>query len=173
MRKATFFDRDGVLNIDSGYVGTTEQFCWLPGAKETLQRLTLLGYTNIVVTNQSGVARGYYTEEAVRQLHRWMCSEVARAGGNIAAVYYCPYLEGALIPAYNKKSDWRKPEPGMVLQACKDYDIDKTRSFLIGDSVRDIQCGQRAGVESYLFMGDNLYEFVNRILAERKKRGII
>ena len=60
MRKAAFFDRDGVLNIDSGYVGTTEQFCWLPGAKETLQRLTLLGYTNIVVTNQSGVARGYY-----------------------------------------------------------------------------------------------------------------
>ena len=124
MRKAVFFDRDGVLNVDKSYLGFIKDFEWMDGAKEALAYLTRQGYAIIVVTNQSGVARGYYTEDDVKVLHDWMCQEAAKAGGIITAVYYCPYLEGAPVKAYDKKSDWRKPAPGMVLQAAKDYDID-------------------------------------------------
>ena len=115
MRRAVFFDRDGVLNVDKSYLGFIKDFEWMDGAKEALAYLTAEGYAIIVVTNQSGVARGYYTEDDVKTLHDWMCREAAAAGGTISAVYYCPYLEGAPIKAYDKKSDWRKPEPGMVL----------------------------------------------------------
>lgn len=128
------------------------------------------GYAIIVVTNQSGVARGYYTEDDVKVLHDWMCREAAKAGGIITAVYYCPYLEGAPVKAYDKKSDWRKPAPGMVLQAAKDYDIDLKHSFMIGDMPRDVECGQRAGMDGYLFTGGRLDDFVRAIVAERKGR---
>ena len=95
MRKAVFFDRDGVLNVDKSYLGFIKDFEWMDGAKEALAYLTAEGYAIIVVTNQSGVARGYYTEDDVKVLHDWMCREAAKAGGIITAVYYCPYLEGA------------------------------------------------------------------------------
>ena len=168
MRKAVFFDRDGVLNVDKSYLGFIKDFEWMDGAKEALAYLTAEGYTIIVVTNQSGVARGYYTEDDVKTLHDWMCREAAAAGGTITAVYYCPYLEGAPIKAYDKKSDWRKPEPGMVLAAVRDYDIDLSRSFMIGDMPRDVECGRRAGMDGYLFTGGRLDAFVKAIVTERK-----
>lgn len=93
--KAVFFDRDGVINEDAGYLYKREDFIWTDGAKDTFAHLHNLGYAAFVVTNQSGVARGYYTEDDVNRLHRWMCEEVAEAGGKIEKVYYCPYLEGA------------------------------------------------------------------------------
>ena len=96
--------------------------------------------------------------------------QTAKAGGIITAVYYCPYLEGAPVKAYDKKSDWRKPAPGMVLQAAKDYDIDLKQSFMIGDMPRDVECGQRAGMDGYLFTGGRLDDFVRAIVAERKGR---
>ena len=99
-----------------------------------------------------------------------MCREAAAAGGTITAVYYCPYLEGAPIKAYDKKSDWRKPEPGMVLAAARDYDIDLSRSFMIGDMPRDVECGRRAGMDGYLFTGGRLDAFVKAIVTERKER---
>lgn len=170
MRKAVFFDRDGVLNVDKSYLGFIKDFEWMDGAKEALAYLTRQGYAIIVVTNQSGVARGYYTEDDVKVLHDWMCQEAAKAGGIITAVYYCPYLEGAPVKAYDKKSDWRKPAPGMVLQAAKDYDIDLKQSFMIGDMPRDVECGQRAGIDGYLFTGGRLDDFVRAIVAERKGR---
>ena len=168
MRKAVFFDRDGVLNIDKGYLSRIEDFQWIPGAKEALAMLTQQGYMIIVVTNQSGVARGYYTEDDVKTLHTWMCQDVALSGGLITAVYYCPYLEGAPVKAYDKKSDWRKPAPGMVLQAMKDYDIDASQSFMIGDMPRDVECGERAGIQGYLFQGGRVDVFVRHIIEERK-----
>ena len=170
MRKAVFFDRDGVLNVDKSYLGFIKDFEWMDGAKEALAYLTEEGYAIIVVTNQSGVARGYYTEDDVKVLHDWMCREAAKAGGIITAVYYCPYLEGAPVKAYDKKSDGRKPAPGMVLQAAKDYDIDLKHSFMIGDMPRDVECGQRAGMDGYLFTGGRLDDFVRAIVAERKGR---
>ena len=138
--------------------------------QRSLAYLTAEGYAIIVVTNQSGVARGYYTEDDVKTLHDWMCREAAAAGGTITAVYYCPYLEGAPIKAYDKKSDWRKPEPGMVLAAARDYDIDLSRSFMIGDMPRDVECGRRAGMDGYLFTGGRLDAFVKAIVTERKER---
>ena len=102
----------------------------------------------------------------MKVLHDWMCREAAKAGGIITAVYYCPYLEGAPVKAYDKKSDWRKPAPGMVLQAAKDYDIDLKHSFMIGDMPRDVECGQRAGMDGYLFTGGRLDDFVRAIVLE-------
>ena len=154
MRKAVFFDRDGVLNVDKSYLGFIKDFEWMDGAKEALAYLTRQGYAIIVV----------------KVLHDWMCQEAAKAGGIITAVYYCPYLEGAPVKAYDKKSDWRKPAPGMVLQAAKDYDIDLKQSFMIGDMPRDVECGQRAGMDGYLFTGGRLDDFVRAIVAERKGR---
>lgn len=167
MRKAVFLDRDGVLNVDKSYLSRIEDFEWIEGAKEALAMLTQQGYAIIVVTNQSGVARGFYTEDDVRHLHDWMCQEARLAGGIITAVYYCPYLEKAPVKAYDRKSDWRKPAPGMVLQAMKDYDIDASQSFMIGDMPRDVECGERAGISGYLFQGGRLDEFVRHIIAER------
>lgn len=170
MRKAAFFDRDGVLNVDKGYLGHWEEFQWMPGAKEALAYLTKKGYAIIVVTNQSGVARGYYTEDDVKDLHRHMCDEATAAGGIITAVYYCPYLEGAPLPQYDKKSDWRKPAPGMVLQAAKDYDLDMAHSFMVGDMARDVECGENAGIRGYRFTEGRLDDFIKTIVEEGENR---
>ena len=89
------------------------------------------------------------------------------------AVYYCPYLEGAPVKAYNKQSDWRKPAPGMILQAAADWDIDLASSVMIGDMPRDVECGERAGVPSYLFEGGSLLDFVRKIVKEGKCRETI
>lgn len=168
MRKAAFFDRDGVINVDKGYLSSIDEFEWVDGAKEAVALLTRKHYAVIIVTNQSGVARGYYTEDDVRRLHEWMCRQIEEAGGKITAVYYCPYLEGAPVKAYDKKSDWRKPAPGMILQAAEDWQIDLSQSMMIGDMLRDVECGQRAGVPSYLFTGGSLADFVSRIIKEKE-----
>ncbi len=107
MRRAVFLDRDGVLNVDTHYLHRISDVIWVPGAKEAVSLLTRLDYQIFIVTNQSGIARGYYTESDVQILHQWMCQQISEAGGRITAVYYCPFLEGAPLEKYNKKSDWR------------------------------------------------------------------
>ena len=169
MRRAVFLDRDGVLNVDTHYLHRIADVIWVPGAKEAVALLTRLEYDLFIVTNQSGVARGYYTEEDVQLLHEWMCQQLAGAGGKITAVYYCPFLEGAPVEEYNKKSSWRKPAPGMVLQAARDYPVDLSRSFMIGDGVRDIECAHAAGIDGYLFQGGRLDDFVRKILEVRAR----
>ncbi len=168
MIKAVFFDRDGVLNVDTHYLHRAEDLIWVDGAKEAVATLTRLGYAIFIVTNQSGVARGYYTEDDVHVLHDYMTAEFAKAGGTITAVYYCPYLEGAALSQYDKKSDWRKPAPGMVLQAARDYDVDLSQSFMIGDNPKDVACAHAAGMDGYLFTGGRLDDFVSRVLEERE-----
>ena len=168
MIKAVFFDRDGVLNVDTHYLHRAADLIWVDGAKEAVATLTRLGYAIFIVTNQSGVARGYYTEDDVHFLHDYMKAEFAKAGGTITAVYYCPYLEGAALPQYDKKSDWRKPAPGMVLQAAQDYDVDLSQSFMIGDNPKDVACAHAAGMDGYLFTGGRLDDFVSRVLKERE-----
>lgn len=169
MRRAVFLDRDGVLNVDTHYLHRIADVIWVPGAKEAVALLTRLEYDLFIVTNQSGVARGYYTEEDVQLLHEWMCQQLAGAGGKITAVYYCPFLEGAPAEKYNKKSSWRKPAPGMILQAARDYPVDLSRSFMIGDGVRDIECAHAAGIDGYLFQGGRLDDFVRKILEVRTR----
>lgn len=156
MRKLALFDRDGVLNVDTAYLHKAEEVQWVPGVFEALARLKELGYTVVVVTNQSGVARGYYTEEEVQILHRWMQEEVAKRGGEIARFYYCPHLPGGSVPAYAISCTCRKPNPGMILQALADFDGNKEESFLIGDSPRDVEAAERAGVKGILFTGGRL-----------------
>ncbi len=114
-RPALFLDRDGVLNHELGHVGTRERFIWTAGAREAVRRATEAGWHVFVVTNQSGVARGFYDEDAVHGLLGWMADEIRAGGGTIDDARFCPFHPEAPLPAYRRASDWRKPGPGMLL----------------------------------------------------------
>ena len=162
--KAVFFDRDGVLNIDKDYLHKIDELEWIDGAKEAVSYLTQLGYTIFVVTNQSGIARGYYAEDDMHRLHEHMTSELALAGGKVTKFYYCPHLPSSKIKEYAVECDCRKPKPGLLLQAMNEYPIDKEKSFLIGDKQRDIASAHAAGIKGYLYKEGNLLEFVKKIV---------
>ena len=162
--KAVFFDRDGVINVDVAYLHKIEEFQWIDGCKETLAYLTELGYKVFIVTNQSGVARGYFGEDAVHKLHDYIAAEAAMAGGKIEKFYYCPHLKDGSVPKYAVDCNCRKPKPGMILQAFSEYELDKAECFLIGDSKRDVEAAEAAGIRGYLYQGGNLLEFTKNIL---------
>ena len=163
-RPALFLDRDGVINIDHGYVGSHERFEWMPGALEAISAATDAGWHVFVVTNQSGVARGHYDEAAVKALHKWMCDEARRFGGTIDDIRYCPYHEAGSVPAYRRASDWRKPQPGMLLDLMQAWELDAARCVLVGDQDTDMEAARAAGIKGRLFTGGNLAEFVQPIL---------
>ncbi len=165
-REAVFFDRDGVLNIDKGYVYRTEDFIWIEGAKEAIKLLNDLGYLVIIVTNQSGIARGYYEEKDVYNLHQWMRKELFKTDAHIDGIYYCPHHPQAIIDKYRKDCQCRKPAPGLILQAINELSINKRNSFLIGDNERDIEAAKSAGIDGYLFRTKNLLSFTKKILLE-------
>ncbi len=162
--KAAFFDRDGVLNVDKSYLYKIEDLEWIDGAEEALAYLTQQGYTVFVVTNQSGIARGYYTVDDMNKLHDFMAQQVAAAGGKIEKFYYCPHLPEGKIAEYAVECDCRKPKPGLILRAFEEYDIDKDAAFLIGDKPRDVESAEAAGIKGYLFSGGNLLNFVKEIV---------
>ena len=162
--KAAFFDRDGVLNVDKSYLYKIEDLEWIDGAKEALTYLTQQGYTVFVVTNQSGIARGYYTVDDMNRLHNYMAQQVAAAGGKIEKFYYCPHLPEGKIAEYAVECDCRKPKPGLILRAFEEYNIDKDAAFLIGDKPRDVESAEAAGIKGYLFSGGNLLNFVKEIV---------
>ncbi len=164
MKKILFLDRDGVLNVDTGYLHKIEDLQWIPGVKEGLLKAVHDGYEIIVVTNQSGVARGYYTEEDVAILHTHMVKILGSWGIPILRFYYCPHYVGAPIEKYNVECNCRKPKPGMILQAFEEYEIDKERSFLIGDSVRDVEAAVAAGLRGYLFTDDSFDLCIDKVL---------
>ena len=171
-KKLCLLDRDGVLNLDKAYLHKTEDVEWVPGSREAIAWLNRRGYRIVVVTNQSGVARGYFTEDAVRKLHEWMEAEVRKSGGEIAAFYYCPHLPGASVKQYDVICDCRKPKPGMVLQALDDFSVLPVNAFLVGDSPRDVEAAEAAGVRGYLYTGGNLLDFVKSIVHECEQHGI-
>ena len=162
--KAAFFDRDGVLNVDKSYLYKIEDLEWIDGAKEALAYLTQQGYTVFVVTNQSGIARGYYTMDDMNKLHDFMVQQVAAAGGKIEKFYYCPHLPEGKIAEYAVECDCRKPKPGLILRAFEEYDINKDAAFLIGDKPRDVESAEAAGIKGYLFSSGNLLNFVKEIV---------
>lgn len=162
--KAVFFDRDGVLNVDKDYLHTIEDFEWIDGAKESIVFLTKNNYTVFVVTNQSGIARGFYTVDDMQKLHEYMAAEIKQAGGNIEKFYFCPHLPGGKIKEFAIECDCRKPKPGLLLQALREYAIDKENSFLIGDKPRDVESAAAAGIKGYLYENGNLLHFVKKIL---------
>lgn len=163
-RRALFLDRDGVINIDHGYVGSRDRFEFVPGALDAIRHATRLGWHVFIVTNQSGVARGHYPEEAVRDLLDWIADEARRAGGTIDDFRYCPFHEEAVVEAYRRSSAWRKPAPGMLLDLIRKWELDPTGCVMVGDQPSDMAAAAAAGVSGYLFSGGNLLEFVRPIL---------
>lgn len=166
-KPAAFLDRDGVINLDDAYVGTVERLRWMPGGASAIRTLNESGYYVFVFTNQSGVARGFFTEDDVRNLHNWMRDELARDGARIDDFRYCPHHPDGTIPAYTRECHWRKPQSGMILDLMKHWPVDKDRSFVIGDKQRDLDAGAAAGIEGHLFSGNELSGFVEAILKKR------
>jgi D-glycero-D-manno-heptose 1,7-bisphosphate phosphatase len=165
LQSAAFLDRDGVINVDHGFLYKSQDFDWIAGAREAIRHLNDAGYLTVVVTNQSGIARGYYTESDFRVLHRWIDERLHDFGAHIDAVYFCPHLPDAPLEMYRTDCECRKPQPGMLFQAIHDLNIDPASSFLIGDKARDCTAATGAGVVCQLFTGSNLFDFVRGILA--------
>jgi len=147
---AIFFDRDGTLIHDPGYLNHPDQVQVVEGAAEALKEFQVLGYKTVVATNQSGVARGIVTVEMLERIHDRLRELLAVKGATLDAIYYCPYHPDGVVPEYTKESDWQKPKPGMLLAAAAEMDIDLTRSWMIGDSDRDVEAGRSAGCRTIL-----------------------
>jgi len=165
-RPAVFLDRDGVLNHDAGYTHRVEDLKWIPGAIETIRRMNDRGALVFVITNQAGIARGYYRPAEVERFHAAMVADLAREGAHIDAFYICPYHPEAEVEAYRHADHPdRKPNPGMILKALAEWPIDPSRSVLIGDQETDIEAARRAGVKGLLYTGGNLGHVTEAALA--------
>jgi D-glycero-D-manno-heptose 1,7-bisphosphate phosphatase len=143
---ALFLDRDGVINVDHGYVHRPEDFEFMPGIFELVRVANKQGYLVIVVTNQAGIGRGYYSESQFQSLTHWMKECFRREGALIDAVYFCPFHPEHGIGKYRRESECRKPAPGMLLQAQNDFGIELSKSILLGDKPSDMLAGRTAGV---------------------------
>ncbi|NTS75715.1 D-glycero-beta-D-manno-heptose 1,7-bisphosphate 7-phosphatase [Catenovulum sp. SM1970] len=145
--KALFLDRDGVINIDHGYVSQIAEFEFTEGIFEFCQRAKASDFKIIVVTNQSGIGRGYYQEQDFWTLTNWMCEQFKAKGVEVSQVYFCPHHPEKAIGQYLQICQCRKPEPGMLLQAQQEFNIDMSQSVMVGDKHSDMQVADRAGVK--------------------------
>ena len=162
-RPAVFLDRDGVLNHDDGHVGSVERFRWIDGARAAVRRLNDAGRLVFVVTNQAGVAHGYYNEEDVRRLHRYVQNELRSEGAHIDEFSYCPHHPAGSIERYRRVCDRRKPGSGMLLDLMSAWSIDAAHSCIIGDKESDLEAGRGAGIAGHLFTGGDLSRFVSAL----------
>ncbi len=152
IRRAVFLDRDGTINVEKDYLHKIEDFEFIPGVPEAIKRLKDAGFLIIVVSNQSGVARGYFDEHAVNRLHRHIQAELASYGTSIDAFYFCTHHPEQGVGEYRVACDCRKGAPGMLLQAAHEHNIDLHNSFMVGDKLADIEAGERAGCRSLLVL---------------------
>jgi len=167
MKAAAFLDRDGVLNVDVEYLGSVDRLIWTPGAARAVRLLKDSGYFVFVVTNQSGVARGYYNEAAVVTLHAEMQRQLQKEGAVIDEFVYCPHHPDSNDPRYSIACDCRKPAPGMLLKLIEKYDVDRSASMMIGDKRSDMEAARAAGVAGFLFEYGALDAFVESLLVNR------
>lgn len=151
-RRAVFLDRDGTINVEKDYLYRIEDFEFLPRVPQAITLLQQAGFLIIVTTNQSGIARGYFTLQEVEHLHRHLQAELARVGARIDGFYLCPHHPTEGVGEYRRSCTCRKGAPGMLLQAAREHDIDLTRSFMIGDKAADIEAGHAAGCHSILVL---------------------
>jgi D-glycero-D-manno-heptose 1,7-bisphosphate phosphatase len=151
-RPAVFLDRDGTINEEKNYLHRIEDFEFIPGAPEAIRQLNQAGYLVLVVTNQSGVARGFFSLAEVDALHRHMVQLLAEYGARIDGFYVCPHHPTAGQGEWRRDCSCRKGQPGLLLQAAAEHDIDLARSYMIGDKAADIEAGQRAGCSPLLVL---------------------
>ena len=171
MNKAIFLDRDGTINVDKHYVYKAEDFEFLPYAIEGLKLLQEEGFLLLVLTNQSGIARGYYTEKELRKLNDWMVPKLQREGVSITQIFYCPHLPDAKIKNYRKNCDCRKPALGMFERAVLEFNIDLAQSYTIGDKLRDHAICDRSGCRGYLVGKGEKQDIIDSV--ERRSGGRI
>ncbi len=165
-RPALFLDRDGVINIEKNYLYKQEDFEFIDGIFELGDYFQKEGYTIVIVTNQSGICRGYYSEEEFKKLTRWMEAEFAKRGIKIAKTYHCPHH-----PDFTGSCSCRKPEAGMFLQAQKDFSLDLPKSVMVGDKPSDIEAAKRAGVEEcYLYDGKEVASLKDIIKLHKERK---
>jgi len=185
VKKCIFLDRDGNINIEKDYLHKVEEFEFIDGAREAIKIFNDLGYLVVVVTNQSGVARGYYDENSVKGLHDYLKKEVEKIGGHIDGFYYCPHHPEKGVGKYKLDCNCRKPQPGMFLEAQKDLNIDFLSSIMVGDKISDVEAGKSLGMRSILVrtghgleeekklknnyeVYDTLYEFSKQLARDLK-----
>lgn len=169
MNKAIFLDRDGTINVEKHYLHKIEDFEFLPGVMEGLKMLQNAGYLLVVVTNQSGIGRGYYTEEDFLLLNEWMVNELKENGVDISRVYFCPHLPDATVEKYRKDCECRKPKLGMYIQAMRDLNIDLSSSFAIGDKIRDCAICASSNCKGFLIGNNENPDVINDVIAGRYK----
>ena len=143
---AIFLDRDGTINVDHGYVHEIDNFQFIDGVIDAMRELKEMGFALVIVTNQSGIARGMYSEEQFMQLTEWMDWSLADRDIDLDGIYYCPHLPDASVEHYRQQCDCRKPQPGMILSAAEELDIDLAASYIVGDKIDDVMAGKAAGV---------------------------
>ena len=156
--RAAFLDRDGVINIDYGYVSNIQNFEFKEGIFELLKLLQEKGYKLFIVTNQSGIARGYYTETDFHNLMEYMINELKKRNIEITDYAYCPHH-----PDITGECECRKPNPGMILNLAKKYNIDLANSIMIGDKQSDIKAGENAGIKKNYLVKESLFDIIKKI----------
>ncbi len=166
-RPALFLDRDGVINEDCGYVGSQDRVRWIDGAAAAIRYANDLGWYVFVVTNQAGVARGFYSESDVLALHDWMAIELRKSGATIDDWRYCPFHPEGVVPQYKGIHPWRKPAPGMLNDIARTWPVDMARSIMFGDKTIDVEAARAAGVHGILFEGGSLLDLVKQAVAAR------
>ncbi len=150
MKKAVFFDRDGTINEEAGYIRDLKNLKLIKGASSAIEKLRSNGYLAILITNQSGPARGYYDEEWVKTLNLTVQNLLISENTKLDEMYYCPHLPDGIVPEYTMNCDCRKPENALFMRAKEKFDIDLSQSFMIGDKATDVEAGHNAGCKGIL-----------------------
>jgi D-glycero-D-manno-heptose 1,7-bisphosphate phosphatase len=167
-RPALLVDRDGTLNVNRGWVHTPDDFEWIAGAREAIRWANEHGLLVFVITNQSGIARGYFSEDQFRAFTAWIDSELATAGAHVDATYYCPHHPTAGRGSYRVRCRCRKPAPGLIERALADWGFDPRRSLMVGDAKHDVAAAAAAGVRGVRFTGGSLLDCVTGAFTARE-----